>query len=115
MPSWSRRQQDAFARQGAAHRRAVNADPDKPAIFEGKPLCVSRTGIAHRREIEAGGFEQMPDAVVRVDRAAYPWFLPTEAAAKAAVGKLLTLEGVPLKIVEAKRLDAEIVLTLGKQ
>lgn len=109
-----RAQSNATARQGADFRAALCAV--KSCIFEARPLCASGTGTAHRREIEAGGFEQMPDTILRVSMAAYPWFLPDEAAARAAVGKPLTVDGIVLKITEAKRLPlaSEIVLTLGK-
>ena len=114
MPSFSAAQSARFSAQGARERRQTSATAI--LVYEGKRLCVSRTGIDHRREIASGPFEAMPEAVVRVDMAAYSWFLKTEAEAFAAVGAAVTLDGVPLKITTAKRLPlaGEIVLSLGK-
>jgi hypothetical protein len=114
MPSFSSAPARRFAAQGARQGAAANAI--SVVTYAGRTLCVSRTGIDHRRAVEAGPFEGMPEATIRVCAADHAWFLPDEAAARAAVGQSLTLDGQLLKIATVKRLPlaGEIVLTLAK-
>jgi hypothetical protein len=86
------------------------------ARYAGRDLCVTRTGIEHRRQMDEGGFALMPEATVRVCIEAYPWFIPDEAAARAALGQPFTLAGQTLKVATVKRLPmaGEIVVTLAK-
>lgn len=108
-----REQSQCLAQDGAAFRRGLTASP---AIYATRRLCVAFSAVRFRREIEAGGFELQPDFIGRVDVAAYPWFLPTAAAAKAALGQPITIDGLTYKIVEVApiRLGGEILIGLGK-
>lgn len=106
MPSWSRRQQDAFARQGAAHRRQTSGDA---ATYQGRALCVTHSAVRSHRDIEATGFTGIPDFVGRVDMAAYPWFTPVN-------GEKILIDGRAYKIGEIAKIQrgGEWWFALGK-
>lgn len=116
MPSFSRAQSDRFAAQGARERREVNGTLFTWSGAPGKTLCGAFSAVRSRREIEAGGFEQQPDFIARVDVAAFPWFLPTIADCKAALGSSITIDGETYMIVEVAPLilGGERFLGLGK-
>lgn len=101
-----RHQSDALARSGAAFRRGLVG---LPAMFEGRDLCVARSAVRSRREIEGGGFDLMPDFVGRVDMAAFPWFTPVK-------GAHLVIDGAPYMITEVAKiqLGGEWFFGLGK-
>lgn len=101
-----RTQSTEFSAQGAAFRRELVAEP---ATYAGRALCVAFSAVRSRREIEAGGFEVMPDFIGRVDKSAYPWFTP-------AKGAIILIGSARYKITEIAniRLGNEWFFALGK-
>lgn len=91
--SWSRKQLTSFAAQGAALRRATVSTPFTWSGAPGKTFCGTFSGLSSRRQIEAGPFEVLPDATLRVQISAYPAFVP-------ALGQTLTVEGRAFLITE---------------
>lgn len=99
----------ALFSQGATFRRVVNGIAFTWSGAPSAPFCGVFTSLTKRRDIDAGGFELQPDAVLRVDLCAHRTFVP-------ALGQTITVSGRTFKIVEVgdPTVGQEIRIGLGK-